>query len=416
MTRSRVSAPGALLATPTSARGHPVALYLTRNLATGGAERVFIDYVNNAQSLSPVVALLERRGGLLPELSTGVPFEARVDRTAVPRQLEAIASEIPGESFARLALECLWLKDVAKQTGADVVSSFLMRAHVVALVTKIALLPDVPVVLNIHEHMSDSAPFLYPLKRDRALMRWVTRCLFPRADRIIVVAEELKRDLVASHGVPADLIEVVHNPLHIERIRAAGAESVAPRWMSPAGTRTIVAVGRLVYLKGYDLLLHALAKLRATRDVRLMLVGKGVERGELEKLAAQLGVQAAVTFAGEHINPWKLIARADVLALTSRTEAFPSVLGEAMALGVPVLATDCSGGVRECLRDGAAGLIVATEDVSAIARGLERILEDAELRATLVAAGHARAASFDLPERLRHYESVLSRVMLSRTT
>ncbi len=408
--------PGALLAQATSARRLPVALYLTRNLLMGGAERVFIDYVNNAQSLSPVVALLERRGGLLGELSIEVPCEARLDRTTLPPHFEAIASEIPGESFARLALECLWLKDVAKLTNADVVSSFLMRAHVVALVTKMVFLPGVPVVLNIHEHMSDSAPFLYPLRRDRALMRWVTRCLFPRADRIVVVAEELKRDLVASHGVPAELIEVVHNPLHVERIRAAGGESVAPRWTRSAGAQTIVAVGRLVYLKGYDLLLHALAKLRATRDVRLILVGEGVERAELEKLATQLGVQDAVTFAGEHINPWKLIARADVLALTSRTEAFPSVLGEAMALGVPVLATDCSGGVRECLRDGAAGLIVAAGDTGAIASGLERILKDADLRATLIAAGHARAASFDLPERLRHYESVLSRVMASRTT
>ena len=89
---------------------------------------------------------------------------------------------------------------------------------------------------------------------------------------------------------------------------------------------------------------------------------------------------------------------------------------EAMALGVPVLATDCSGGVRELLRDGACGLIVPPEDVDAITHGLDRLLGDSALRASLVAAGRERVRDFDLQDVQRRYESILTDVMASRAT
>ena len=405
-------------------KSKPVVLYLARNLVVGGAERVVINVANHAQTVSPVVALLERSGGLLGELRPDVPCLSRVDPARATSRFATIGADIPGESFARLALECLWLKDVVTQTGARLVSSFLMRAHVVALVTKIALLPRLPLVLNIHEHMTESAPFLYPRARDRVLMRWITRHLFPRADRVIVVAEELERDLVTQFGVPAKMIDVVLNGHDIARLRAAAAEPLEPPWMRQRGSagrastesHTVVAVGRLVHLKGYDLLMHALVKLRQTRDVRLILVGDGEQRAELERLATQLGLHDIVMFAGEQENPWRFVARADLVALTSRTEAFPSVLVEAMALGVPVLATASSAGVRECLRDGACGLIVPAGDIDAIAAGIDRLLGNAELRASLVAEGLARAASFDLLTAQRRYESVLTEVIDSRST
>ena len=399
-----------------SAGDTPVALYLTRNLLIGGAERVFVTYVNNAHSVKPVVALLERKGGLLGELSPGVSLLSRVDRTTAPSVAANLALEIPGETFVRLGLECRWLRRVIRQSGAVVTSSFLMRAHIVALMTKILLLPRMKVVLNIHEHMTESAPYFYPLTRDRAMVRWITRNLFPRADRIVVVAEELKRDLVSSYGVPAAMIDVAHNPFEIDHIRAEGTRPLGTEWAAPPGRRTIVAVGRLVHLKGYDLLLRAVAQLRRKRDVRLILIGDGDDREKLEQLSASLGLKEFVTFAGQRNSPWPFIAAAAVLAVTSRTEAFPSVLAEAMALGVPVLATDCSGGVRELLRDGACGLLVPMEDVDAIAGGLDRLLEDRELRASFIAAGHERIQPFNVPDAQRRYEKILTDVIAQRAT
>lgn len=383
-----------------------------------------VNLANHAETVSPMLALLERKGGLLRELRPEVPCYYRTDSARLSSRLAKIVSDIPGESYVRLALECLWLKDVVTRTDARLVSSFLMRAHLVALVTKIALLPGLPVVLNIHEHMTESAPFLYPLARDRFLMRRITRHLFPRANRIVVVAQALERDLVTRYGVPASMIDVVLNGHDLTRIRAAAAEPLEAHWAlqqrqpgeASAESRTIVAIGRLVHLKGYDLLIRAVAKVRGKRDVRLMLIGEGEERAELGRLVSELGLTDTVMFCGHQENPWRFAARADVLALTSRTEAFPSVLVEAMALGVPILATACSAGVAECLQNGACGLIVPTGDVDAIAAGLERLLDDAELRATVAAKGLARAASLGLTTMQRRYESVLTDVIESRRT
>lgn len=379
-----------------------MALFLTRNLETGGAERVFVNLVNNARDVSPAVALLERRGGLLSALRSDVPVFARAISNAA----------FPGAQFTRLIPECRWLRDVVLEARANVVSSFLMRAHIVALLTKRLYLPRLHVVLNMHEHMSGSADYLYPGAVDRVLMRWITRHLFPEANRIVAVANDVRRDLVETFGVPSSLVDVVHNGVDLDAVRAGAQDAPPATQTSP----TIVAVGRLVPLKGYDLLLRAVRQLRERRDVRVILVGDGDARASLERLARELGLSNVVTFAGWQKNPWALVARADVLALTSRTEAFPCVLTEAMALGVPVLATNCSGGVEEALAGGDAGMLVPSGDVHAIANGLESLIGDADLRARYVAAGLARAASFDLTRAQRRYESVLLDTIAPRTT
>lgn len=398
---------------------NPVALYLARNLVVGGAERVVVNLANDARTVSPAIALLERSGGLLSELRPDVPCYARTTRERPPSDTIVTESRVPGASFARLALECRWLRHVVDETGAQVVSSFLMRSHIVALLTKMLLAPRLRVVVNIHEHLSESAEYFYPRAADRSLMRWAARHLFPRADRIVVVARELERDLVANFDVPPGLIEVAYNGHDLAAIRTSARTPVELCWPPSTtdrvgATRIIIAVGRLVHLKGHDLLLRALAKLRATWDARLVLVGDGEDRESLERLATHLGVRDAVLFAGQQLDPWRWMARANAVALTSRTEAFPSVLVEAMAVGVPILATDSSAGVRECLLDGACGLIVPTNDAGAIAAGLDRLFRESDLRASLVAAASARAEAFDLAPAQQAYERILTGVIASR--
>lgn len=384
----------------------PTALFLTRNLLTGGAERVVVSYANHVGRLRSVIGLLEERGPLLDAVAPHVLREAHLTPGA-SSVLRRLAWEVPGETYLRLLRECLWLREVVQRHDIGVVASFLMRAHLVALLTKLLFLPRLPLVLNIHEHMTESAPHLYPKRRDYLMMRWVTHHLFPRAERIVVVAADLKRDLVEQHGVPAARIVVGYNPVELDNIRAAAlapTQAVAP---PRAGQQTIVAVGRLVFLKGYDLLLEALARVRGSREVRLVLVGEGPEDGVLAAQARRLGVADAVVFAGRLDNPWAVMASADVLALTSRTEAFPNVLTEAMALGIPVLATDCSAGVRESLRDGACGVLVPPGDAGAIAAGLERLLGDDALRSRLSTAGRSRVREFDAPRIHASYETLL---------
>jgi glycosyltransferase involved in cell wall biosynthesis len=385
----------------------PRVIFLARDLVMGGAERAFVTYVNAAREVRPVAALLQRYGALLPELRSDVPsFDLSAGFPSKGRAADFL-DNVPGWTVVRLAHECRALAALVRETGATTVSSFLMRAHLVALLTKRFYTPQLRVILNIHEHWSGSTPYLYPKWRDRWLMRWITRRLFPAADGIVTVASEVRRDLIEEYGLAPERIHVAFNPLEIDRITDEARSDLPPeieRFMSVA---TVVGVGRLVPLTGYDLLIRAVARLRSTMDVRLVLVGDGSERAPLEALAQRLGVGPSVYFAGWQANPWRFIARARALALTSFTEAFPCVLSESLALGVPVVATDCSAGVRELLQDGACGVIVPHSDADAIAGGLARVLTDEGARSRLAARGRRRVEEFRPSTAIPLYERIL---------
>jgi glycosyltransferase involved in cell wall biosynthesis len=314
-------------------------------------------------------------------------------------------------SVARLVPECRRLDRVLELTRTHVVSSFLMRSHLIALLTKRLLRPSLRIVINVHEHMSESAHHLYPSAVDRMLMRWVTRNLFPQADRIVVVADSLRQDLTAEFGVPASLISVVRNPIDLREIRSRALEEVDEQQMPRDQAPTVVAVGRLVNLKGFDILIRAFARLPAEIGARLVIVGGGPDRNALESLAAELGLSDRIRFVGWQKNPWKFMARAHVFAMPSRTEAFPSVVGEALALGIPVVAADCSAGVREYLDGSRLGLVVPPEDDASLAGALERMLSDAQLRETFAERGLPRMAELDVPVVVRAYEQTLAHVI-----
>ncbi len=390
--------------------------YLGRNLAVGGAERVFLHYVSNASSVRPVVVLRRREGGLLAELDPETPvFDLKHRKPGPvawygPHDYAVAQSDVPTGFYPRslieLVQESLCLRQVVESTGCTLVSSFLMRAHIIALLTKRFLRPDLHVVVNIHEHTSESEAHLYPNRLDRFLMRWVVRHLFPVADRIVVVTESLAEDLVGRFGIDPERIAVVHNPIHLQGIRDA-AHQPAPELAIAEGRPVIVGVGRLVHLKGFDLLIEALARLPEEDRVHLVLVGDGPERGELTTLAEGLGLADRVHFLGMWTNPWRFMVRATVLALPSRTEAFPNVIGEALVLGVPVVAADCSAGVRRYLDDGRCGVLVEPNDPDVLAQGLAQLLEDVGRRKDLASRGRESVEWLDLPQVVRRYEDTL---------
>ncbi|HTN30881.1 MAG TPA: glycosyltransferase [Pseudomonas sp.] len=139
-----------------------------------------------------------------------------------------------------------------------------------------------------------------------------------------------------------------------------------------------LAVGRLAFAKGFDVLLEAYA--RASRQAslpKLVIVGDGPLAGSLKALALRLGIASRVHFTGLLSNPYPLFRRARLFVLSSRHEGLPTVLIEALALKVPVVATDCETGPRELLDGGRLGVLVAPDDPQALARGLLQALESA---------------------------------------
>lgn len=147
----------------------------------------------------------------------------------------------------------------------------------------------------------------------------------------------------------------------------------------------LLAAGRLHRQKGFDVLLHAFARLRETRVVTLAIAGEGPLRSDLENLAQQLGVDSHVKFIGYRSDLDQWLRRADLFVLSSRWEGFGLVVAESLGAGTPVVATTCAGGPSEILNDGEFGILTDPEDPEALFVAIERGLDHAWDSRTLIA-------------------------------
>lgn len=224
--------------------------------------------------------------------------------------------------------------------------------------------------------------------------RYVARRVkhYSRYSAIAVLTPAMLREAQALFSVSGPEIVELPNVIDVDALRRAARAPIE----RPADS-FIVSVARLDEgQKDHKTLLRAYAQARERGRCRaaLVLIGEGRDRHELERLAAELGIGAAVHFLGFCANPSPYIRQAELLVLSSRYEGFGMVLGEAMALGTPVLSADCPTGPRDLLEDGKAGLLVPVGDVDAMARAIERLLTDTELRRSLVQAALQKVETF----------------------
>jgi glycosyltransferase involved in cell wall biosynthesis len=207
-------------------------------------------------------------------------------------------------------------------------------------------------------------------------------------------------DGVVANGLPREKVLVVDVGIDVDDVIRRGRAGVVARADEVGGRPAVVAAGRLCHQKGFDVLLRAHALVRAQGlDHLLRLIGDGPEHAALVDLADRLGVADSVAFVGfvADAQPW--ISAADLFVLSSRYEGMGGlVLLEALAHGVPVIASDCPTGPRRVLRDGALGALVPVEDVDALAAAIAAHLRDPLPLQARAQAGPARARDFDAAE------------------
>jgi glycosyltransferase involved in cell wall biosynthesis len=169
-------------------------------------------------------------------------------------------------------------------------------------------------------------------------------------------------------------IAVLNNPVVTAASERMRREPVDHPWLRRHDRPVALAVGRLMPQKNHRLLVRAFARVRESTDARLVILGDGPLRGDLERLVHELGLDDHVSMPGFCPNPYPAMAASDVFVLPSAWEGSPGVLIEAMATGTPVVATDCPSGPREILDDGRHGRLVALDDEEALARAVEDAL------------------------------------------
>jgi glycosyltransferase involved in cell wall biosynthesis len=250
------------------------------------------------------------------------------------------------------------------------------------------LLPRVAVVAV--EQLATVTP---PTRLQRLLKRATSRRLAAH----IGVGERAAREIERLFGLRANSIRVIHNAVPDEEPNRLARSVAGP---------IVGSVGRLDRQKGYDVLVRALAQLP---DVQAVVVGDGPERDALTALAEEIGVGDRLSLPGWRDDARAYLATFDVFALPSRFEGFPLAVLEAMLAEVPVVASDV-GSVSEAVIDGETGLLVAPDDVDALASAIARLLRDGD-RAALGREGRKRVLDrFSVERMARQFEAVYSEV------
>ena len=203
-----------------------------------------------------------------------------------------------------------------------------------------------------------------------ASMKWMS----PRVDALLAVSRGAAEDLESFAGLPVGAVGVQFNPVVAATQPAVLREpSLDAVWLH-GDHRRVIAVGSFKAEKNFPTLLRAFALLREQVNARLLILGEGDERLELETLVKELGLEHAVEFPGFVLDPGSYYARADLYAMSSVQEGLPTVLIEALDHGVPVVSTDCPSGPREILLDGKYGTLVPVGDVEALANAMKDAL------------------------------------------
>ena len=315
---------------------------------------------------------------------TAITFEAcgaepafPLDRRVEVRQIDALnTSETALLRIATNIRRLRVLRKAIQTVGPDVIVTFTTEANVVALWAAAGL--AIPILVS--ERNQPDRP---GLGQWRALAR---RLSYPFADGIVVQTDLIADWARARFRVP---VRVLPNPVRLPREHK--------KCRSEGDMKQVIAVGRLVRQKGFDVLIESFAKIADRHpNWRLQIYGEGVERESLQAQIRKSPCPGRIQLMGLADDMNEVYASANLFVLSSRYEGYPNVLLEALAAGCPVVATNCPGATREILRAGRYGVLVDTEDLNALADALNRVLSDETLRSSLGCQAREAVAELDV--------------------
>jgi glycosyltransferase involved in cell wall biosynthesis len=359
-------------------------LFLLPTLSGGGAERVTVTLLQNLgrSRFEPHLALIDAVGPLFQDLPADIPLhDLKAGR---------VRRAFPG--IIRLA----W------KLKPQVIHSAMVELNMATVLLRAFFPPGLRVLTR--EDTSPSALNAQGRKHP-SFWNWLYRRLYPRADKIICVGDHIVDDLAENFGIPRSKLTRIYNPVDFDLIRRLAEAGGNP--YSGNGPH-IVAAGRLAKEKGFDLLLDAMPLVRAAvSDADLTILGEGARQSDLLAQQERLGLRGTVHFAGFLPNPHPYFKHVDLFVLPSRWEGFGLVAIEALAVGTPVVATDCPGAVREILAGCPLAQLVAPSDPQALARGIIAALQSARSGLQPRQGLDSFLSRFDVKTVLREYEEIL---------
>ena len=287
----------------------------------------------------------------------------------------------------------------------DILHCHLIPSNIIA--KPLGALLGVPVIIN-HDHTND------PHRIDNKILLALDKSTNCFAHHIIAVAAACRDFLTTHESIPPEKISLVPNAIDLRRFSPGevSRDEARARLGLPAGSRIVAGVGRLNPQKNFALFLDIAAQL-APRfpDLHFLLAGDGPEEQMLREKASALGIASRVTFSGYVADTRLVYLAADVLLMPSRYEGLPMTLLEAMAMGLPVVASKLDG-IAEVIGDGAEGFLVPSDDAALFVERTAALLADSELSSRISKNARAKIeASFSVERMTSAVEDIYDRFL-----
>lgn len=333
--------------------------FILPHLGEGGAERVATHLLNNLN-------LKEY------ELNLVIIYRKRGD------YLEKLRKEIKVKflDLSRIRASVFKLYKYLKMEKFDIVIIF---SEEIMILLGIFVVPFIHRTIFINRHLS----VFY--NKDKTLIRKVLlRLSYKNFDGVITQSKDMTRSLLENKLVKRDKIVEINNPVDFRLINEMSY--IENELEFDKGCKNLIAVGRLTYQKGFDLLINNMKFLK-NENIKLFILGEGPERKNLEELIGKLQLKNKIFLIGRKSNPYIYMKNADLFILSSRYEGFPNVLLEANFCGCYAICNNSPGGINEIIKEPVNGTIINFNDeqtfIKTIKKELKNVHDKEEIKKTI---------------------------------
>lgn len=367
-------------------------VFFIYRMGSGGAARTFLNIINNLDR--------EKFSPLLVTLNYDADYDSYLK--------EDIRFIKLGTKRLRSAI--LPLAKLIRREKADIVFSTIPNYNTIAILARLVSFTNAKNVVREAAYLGGD------FKTDLKLRLY--GLLYKFSTRVIALSEGVKGNIVKRYKVSKSKINVIYNPIDIKGIKIAAEDSELPENYSNLFSddiKTIVTAGRLVDDKDHATLIEAFAKVKERLASRLVIMGEGALEQGLKQKAANLGVADSIHFIGFQKNPYIFFKKSDVFVLSSKREGFGHVLGEALAVGTPIVSTNCKPGAQEVLAGGKYAAMCAVGNANEMAdKIIDSLTQDQASRAKIIQKGYQRAEQFAAGKIVKQYEEVFANVILRK--
>jgi glycosyltransferase involved in cell wall biosynthesis len=357
-------------------------LFIIPHLVGGGSERMITNLCNNLnrKKFDITLLLIVAEGEYLHLIHDDVKIiDLKINRC---------------DGILNNTIKCLIkIPAILKKDKPNIVMSTITHINIIMAIIKCFQPKHICFIARESNILS------YITKQDAFYLRMLYHLLYRKFERIVAQSKDMKEDMVKNYSVPEDKITIINNFIDDEYIDIKLNEDETINM--PYDKINLLSVGRLEFQKGYDLLLDSFSKFPDKNRFHLTILGKGIHEKEIQTRIKVLALENYVTLLGFSANPYKYMAKADIFISSSRFEGFPNAVIESLACGLPVIANNYLGGIREILDNHELGYIINIEDAVEFNQTIDKCLGKDRAKIRLIARNRYSKNSI-----IKHYETL----------